>query len=302
MLRGIDVSHWNEITDYKAVKNAGVQFAIVKVNNTSATADKKLYTHIDGFKSAGIACNMGYSYCYANTKDKAILASNGFVALAKQVGIDYMWLDLEDAVVQNLGSTLIDIINVYKSVAETNGLKFGIYTYSYFYNAFLKPYLSELQHIPFWIARYPNQLEQSITGSMPTTASLPKDVIVSGWQYSSKGVVNGIKGYVDLNVWYSDDTVSDGTYIEISTDHNPFTEPTTDCTVGTLGNNANWVLWYLWRFGKLTDKYGNPDSTLINGTYTKQTAEIVKDVQSLLGLTVDGIVGNQTRSIWKKLA
>jgi murein L,D-transpeptidase YcbB/YkuD len=72
--------------------------------------------------------------------------------------------------------------------------------------------------------------------------------------------------------------------------------------VGTLGNDANWVLWYLWRFGKLLDANGQPDSTQINAVYGKDTAKKVKEVQELLGLKVDGIVGKQTRSIWKKIA
>lgn len=33
MKRGIDVSRWNAIRDYDALKRSGVEFAIVKVNN-----------------------------------------------------------------------------------------------------------------------------------------------------------------------------------------------------------------------------------------------------------------------------
>ena len=33
MKRGIDVSRWNVIKDYDALKRSGVEFAIVKVNN-----------------------------------------------------------------------------------------------------------------------------------------------------------------------------------------------------------------------------------------------------------------------------
>jgi peptidoglycan hydrolase-like protein with peptidoglycan-binding domain len=180
-------------------------------------------------------------------------------------------------------------------------MAFGIYTYSDYYNRYIKPYINQLKDIPFWIARYPSATkEMSLTDSVPDKSNLPSGIDISGWQYSSKGKVDGITGYVDLNVWYENNTISVDT-TTITADKNPFTEPTVNCTVGTLGNDANWCLWYLWRFGYLTTN-GQPDSTLINGVYGKDTAEIVKTVQKLLGLTADGIVGKQTRSVFKKLA
>jgi peptidoglycan hydrolase-like protein with peptidoglycan-binding domain len=139
-----------------------------------------------------------------------------------------------------------------------------------------------------------------ITDSVPNTKNLPTGISISGWQYSSKGKINGITGYVDLNVWYENKTVKTTT-TTITADNNPFTEPVSTCKVGTLGNDANWCLWYLWRFGYLKTN-GQPDSTLINGVYGKDTAELVKTIQKLLGLTVDGKVGKQTRAIFKKLA
>jgi GH25 family lysozyme M1 (1,4-beta-N-acetylmuramidase) len=300
MSKGIDVAKWNTITDYNAAKKAGVEFAIVKVINSSNTADSSFVKHVTGFRNAGIPCNMGYTYSYANSETKATTSANAFVKYAKEQGINYMWLDLEDTCMRGLGSKLVNIINIYKKIAENNGMSFGIYTYAYYYTAYIKPYISQLKNIPFWIARYPSTKDMKITDSVPDKSNLPSGIDISGWQYSSKGVINGIKGYVDLDIWYENKTVSTAT-TTISTAKNPFTEPTTNCKVGTLGNDANWCLWYLWRFGYLTTN-GQPDNTLINGVYGKDTAEIVKTVQKLLGLTADGIVGKQTRAVFKKLA
>jgi GH25 family lysozyme M1 (1,4-beta-N-acetylmuramidase) len=299
-MKGIDVAKWNVITDYAAVKKAGVEFAIVKVINKSNTADSLLNEHVAGFKSAGIPCYMGYTYSYSNTETKATVAANAFVKYAKELGIIYMLLDLEDACTMGLGIKLVPIINIYKKIAENNGMSFGIYTYAYYYNTYIKPYISQLKDIPFWIARYPSTKDMKITDSVPNTKNLPTGISISGWQYSSKGKINGITGYVDLNVWYENKTVKTTT-TTITADNNPFTEPESTCKVGTLGNDANWCLWYLWRFGYLKTN-GQPDSTLINGVYGKDTAELVKTIQKLLGLTVDGKVGKQTRAIFKKLA
>jgi GH25 family lysozyme M1 (1,4-beta-N-acetylmuramidase) len=300
-MKGIDVAKWNAITDYAAVKKAGVEFAITKVINKSNTNDSLLYTHIKGFKAAGIPCNMGYTYSYADTTAKAATAATAFVKYAKDVGIDFMWLDLEDTCMRGLGQKLVNIIKEYYAIANAGGLDFGIYTYASYYTSYIKPYISQLNGIPFWIARYPSTKEMKITDSVPDTKNLPTGISISGWQYSSKGKINGIKGYTDLDVWYENKTIKT-IATTITADNNPFTEPTNDCKIGTLGNDANWVLWYLWRFGKLLDSKGNPDSTQIDGHYTLTTAAIVKEVQKQLGLTSDGIVGIKTRAVFKKLA
>lgn len=45
--KGIDIAKWNKVTDYKAVRNAGVQFAIVKVINSSNKPDSCFREHVN---------------------------------------------------------------------------------------------------------------------------------------------------------------------------------------------------------------------------------------------------------------
>ena len=298
--KGIDISTWNVIKDYKAVKNAGVEFAVLKVNNTNSTPDKRFAEHVAGCKSAGIPVIGGYNYCYATTKEKAKIAADGFVQIAKPKGVDTMILDLEDASIRGLGSKIVDIINVYRDFAKSAKMKFIIYTGGHFYNPCLKPYANEIKDIPIWWARYPSTADKKITDPVPVTQNLPKDVKLCGWQYSSKGVINGAVGYVDLNVWYEETTVTN-TEKEITAQFNPFTEPEYNVKLGALGNDANYVEWYLWRFGKFTDKNGAPDQTQIDGVIGVEDVQKIKEVQALLGLTADGIVGKVTRSVWKKI-
>lgn len=98
--KGIDIAKWNKITDYKAVRDAGVQFAIVKVINSQNKPDSRFYEHINGMNSAGLPITDGYTYLYANTKDKSKKSANAFVETAKPKGINTMWLDLEDNAVK----------------------------------------------------------------------------------------------------------------------------------------------------------------------------------------------------------
>ena len=51
----------------------------------------------------------------------------------------------------------------------------------------------------------------------------------------------------------------------------------------------------------LPDSVGQADATKINGIFDAGTKRQVKEVQALLGLAADGIVGKITRSVWKKV-
>lgn len=298
--KGIDIAKWNKITNYQSVKSAGVKFAIVKVINASNKPDGRFYNHVAGCNSVGLPIIAGYTYSYTNTEDKARKAADAFVEVGAPKGIDTMVLDLEDASMMHLGSKIVKIIDIYRQTAQSAGMDFLIYTGGHFYNPCLKPYIKEIKDIPIWWARYPSTRDKTITASVPDDKYLPEGIELCGWQYSSKGVVNGIVGYVDLNVWYrGEHVVNIGT--EITPQYNPFTEPISNVKLGTMGNDANWVQWYLWRFGKYVDAKGQADSTKIDGIIGIDSEQKIKEVQALLGLDPDGIVGKITRATWKKI-
>ena len=81
----------------------------------------------------------------------------------------------------------------------------------------------------------------------------------------------------------------------ITTEHNPFAEPTTIVKTGSRGESVKWVQWYLWRFG-LISKAG------IDGIFGNNTDAAVREAQKRLKLIQDGKVGPETRRSWKKLA
>lgn len=299
-MKGIDIAIWNKVTNYQSVKNAGVEFAIVKVINSSNKPDSRFHEHVSGLNSTGIPVTGGYTYSYANTEDKARKAAEAFVETAKPKGIDAMWLDLEDKSMMGLGSKIVRIIDIYRMFAKSADMKFGIYTGAQFYNPYLKPYAKEIKDIPIWWARYPYTKDYTIQTDIPNSKYLPAGMELAGWQYSSKGVIPGIQGYTDLNVWYGKDPF-ENIQREIPVEYNPFTEPEANVKLGKTGNDADWVLWYLWRFGKLVDGQGKPDTKLINGVIDVDTVQKIKEVQALLGLDADGIVGKITRATWKKI-
>ena len=291
----IDVSRWNQL-NYDAVKKAGINRAIVKVNNAGNVPDARFYEHMNGFRSVEIEVHDGYNYSYANTEYKARKASESFVNIAEPKGIDFMWLDLEDACMRGLGSKILNIINIYRETAELAGMRFGIYTGASFYNPCLKPYEKELVDIPFWWARYPSTKDRIITDPIPDPKNLPRNLDLDGWQHSSKLRIDGCKGYLDLNVWFEGNTFRNKLE-EIPVEYNPFDEPIGNVTLGTMGEAACWVRWYLWRFGM----FGNVDSSVVYGMITEDIVALIIKVQILLGLEPDGIVGKCTKALWRKI-
>lgn len=298
--RVIDLSGWNAVTSYPAVKAAGVDEAILKVIGKTLSADKRFKEHYYGCTRAGIKVIGGYTYCYANTTAKAKTAAAAYVRTCKGM-VDKLWLDLEDKVMMGLGSRIVDIIKIYQTAAQSAGMGFGIYTGTSFYTSYIKPYIKQLAGIEFWFARYPRTKTYGVLETAPGEPGkyLPAGVPIAGWQFTSCGQVPGINGRVDLSDWYY--TESQTSTADIPVDKCPHKEPTITIKLGSTGEGANWVLWYLWRFGMMLDANGKPDGARINGYIGQADETAIKQAQTVLGLKADGKVGSATRAAFKKV-
>lgn len=74
---------------------------------------------------------------------------------------------------------------------------------------------------------------------------------------------------------------------------NPYPTPTVNVKKGSKGNNVRWVQWELKRLGYDIGKYG------IDGSFGSATDKAVRAFQKKHKLTVDGIVGKNTRAALK---
>ena len=198
--KGIDVSGWNVVADYNAAAADNVEFAILKVIRKDLNPDKLFETHWEGFRKAGVPIIGVYNYSYANTVTKARSDAMRVVEVLAGRKVK-VWMDVEDAVLRGLAGKLVDIINAYAEVIVEAGLEFGVYTYLSFYNSYLKLYADKLPY-SFWIARYPSsqQIDNDVDPDLTKCPDIGK--YIEGWQYSSAGIVNGINGRVDLDIWY----------------------------------------------------------------------------------------------------
>ena len=298
---GADFAQWNPIKDMAKAKAAGLEFAILKVINKSNNPEKAYKEHLAKCQAAGVPVIAGYTYSYASTVEKAKVAADAFIKTAAG-DIDTMVLDLEDVTMTGLGHRIVDIIMTYKSLAEQAGLKFVIYTGASYYNPCLRPFANEIAEIPIWWARYPSTASKTLNSKLPGMKYLPAiPNQMLGWQYSSKGSVPGIEGYVDLNIWFMDIVDTTGAADnKITVELNNYMEPTTLVKLGSIGEGAKWVQWYLWRFGLLTNANGEPNASRINGNIDSDCVLAIKESQRRLGVHADGIVGPVTRAVYKK--
>ena len=216
-IKGIDVSAYNTITDYQAVKNDGVQFAILKIIRKDLNLDKLFETHLNGFNKVGLSVIGVYNYSYATTVAKAKSDATTVVKYLNKYNIPKtttVYMDVEDKCQKGLGQLLIDMVNAYQEVIETSGYKFGLYTGLSFWNSYIKPYKSSLKCNTEWIARYKRGYEQMRFAENPEESSKPNiGTSIEGYQYTSSGIVNGIKGNVDLNILYNTSTITSSTTI-----------------------------------------------------------------------------------------
>lgn len=286
---GVDLSTYN-VVDWNKVSRPEIDFAILKIIRKDLTPDKKFESHWNGCQKTGILVQGVYNYSYATTTSKAIRDAKKVLEVLNGRKV-MVWLDVEDKCQQGIGTKLISIINAYAEVIKGAGLEFGVYTGLSFYNTYIKPYGGV--KYPLWIARYGRN-----NGKMDAKYQ-PQVPGMIGWQYTSKGRVLGISGYVDMNVWYKEIS---GISVAPSDAFNPYPEPTRVLykkTVRMRGDDVKWLQWELIRHGCLPE-YNSKGNSNVDGILGNDTSNAIYKFQRNSGISVDGKAGVVTRQFLKK--
>lgn len=199
---GIDVSD-NVTVDWAKAGLSGVMFAVLRSVRRSGKEDFQFAANIAGCRLYGILVQI-YKYTYATTVEAAILEAQQVVALAQKYGFKgKVWWDVEDRdTLYPLGKTLLtQCILAAQQVIEAAGLEFGIYTGEYVYR---EQWFDFSQFTcDLWGARWPAGNTEVNYGWIPDESLKPNlGREISGWQFSSRGLLDGISGYVDLDVFY----------------------------------------------------------------------------------------------------
>lgn len=206
MLKGIDVSDNQGVINWSKVKNAGVQFAILRSVRRSGAADKQLANNIKGCLENGIPFDF-YKYAYATTEADSEREAREVVNELKKLGIVpskdiIIWHDVEDNIQTALSTSKLTRICIsFKKVIENAGYTYGLYMGKYDFEKG-EVDVSQLGDIKVWIARYYDGYTLKSFSEKPNEKYKPNVKNLWGWQYTSSGRVDGIVGNVDLNIAY----------------------------------------------------------------------------------------------------
>ena len=197
---GIDVSYWDAGIDWPKVRATGQRFVFVKATEGNTYQDPTYDDNWFGAKSAGLLRG-AYHFFHCNIDPKK--QADNFINYVKSFndnGELAPVLDLEthDNVKKE---KIIPAVKTYLDLIEAAFGKKPIIYSGYF---FLQDYLSEAgggppmwaKDYPLWIAQYPNQYTPGMSPLLPR--GWFKWTI---WQYSEKGVVNGINADVDMDLF-----------------------------------------------------------------------------------------------------
>ena len=199
---GIDVSSYQQNIDWQAVKADGVEFAILRIGyrgyeTGQLTEDKYFRRNLEGAKAAGIETGV-YFFSQALTSEEALEEAEYVINLLAETGAELAFPVVFDWE-----------FPTDEDPARTDGMAGGIQTaccrafcdrikeagfkpmyYSTINTAIFRYDMGELSDIPLWLADYNRTCNFTYDYKM--------------WQYSCSGVVDGIEGLVDFNIWITE--------------------------------------------------------------------------------------------------
>lgn len=193
---GIDVSKWNGDIDWDKVKNAGVQFAIIRAGyrgsvTGSLVQDIYFDANMKGAKNSGIPVGV-YFFTQATNEVEAVEEASAVLKWVKEYDITYpIFIDTEGAGGNGRADgldadTRTLVCEAFCRTIENAGYEAGVYASRNWYNNNL--HAEKLEDYYIWLAEY---------RSVPLYQGYYRM-----WQYSSKGRIDGVEGNVDMNVMY----------------------------------------------------------------------------------------------------
>ncbi len=191
MKKGIDVSKYQGNIDWEKVKNAGIEFAVIRAGygKFDFQKDEKFEQNYSGAKNAGIPVG-AYHYSYAKTVEDARLEAEVFLNWIRGKQFEYpVALDIEEKAQSDKGRQFVsDVIRAFCETVENAGYYVCVYSNKYWYDNFIDDDCKKKYDA--WVAQWADSNTYAGNYGM--------------WQYSSQGSVDGISGRTDLDEAYKD--------------------------------------------------------------------------------------------------
>jgi len=184
-VKGIDVSHYQDVIDWKSIAESGIFFVFVKATEGMTLKDKLFNRNWERIKREGI--RRGAYHFFRPTISAEMQAKHFSESVELEMGDFPPILDVEVLDGVSKKELLIGVHAWLVHAEMEYGVKPIIYSNQNFYNKYLK---NGFKDYPLWIARY------SIRE--PRLKDHSKWIF---WQYTSTGRINGIDGMTDFNVF-----------------------------------------------------------------------------------------------------
>lgn len=200
-IKGIDVSAWNGNIDWKTVADYGMGFAILRITEKGNKTDSTFEQNYKGCTQHGIPVGV-YKYSYAKSPAQAEQEAESVLKVLNKRQLNFpVFYDLEWKEQRVLSKQTIEkIAKAFLSKIAKAGYMVGIYCNADWYQNVLT---TDLKKYDCWVARYPSSDNGGIQERLRPDFGI-------GWQYSSKGHVDGVNGNVDMNVFYKNYKKTEG--------------------------------------------------------------------------------------------
>ena len=197
VLRGIDVSEFQNTINWKSVAADGIDFAIIRVGGRLMQSgglyeDKRFRENLDGALAAGLKVGV-YFFSQAITEEEGLEEAEFVLSLidgydlSMPVVMDWERLGGTDVRTYGVGADKVTAAALaFCGAVEEAGYRPMLYMNSYC--GYTKFDLRDLTDVEFWFAEYENVPSFRYHFSM--------------WQYSAQGRVKGIQGNVDMNLYF----------------------------------------------------------------------------------------------------
>lgn len=192
---GIDVSKYQTGINWTKVKNSGINFVMIRCGyrgyGSGVLVEDSMYrSHISGAKAAGLRVGV-YFFSQAITEAEAVEEASMAVSLAKKYGINMpIAIDSEYAAggrgrADGLSkSARTAITKAFCDTVKSAGYTPMVYASKAWFSDHLN--VSALSSYRIWVAHYSDKC--GYTGTYHI------------WQNTDKGKVDGVPGYVDMNI------------------------------------------------------------------------------------------------------
>lgn len=197
-LRGVDVSEYQGVIDWKAAADDGIQFAIIRAGYRGYTEgglneDIFFRDNMEGASAAGIKTGV-YFFSQAVTPLEAEEEADYVLSLLDgfhtELPVFYDWERIGDSDTSRssrmTGEQITDNCLAFCTKIEDAGYESGVYFYRSL--GYLEYKLDRLKNLTFWVAAPGDYDDFYYEHSI--------------WQYSYTGQVDGMAGSVDLNILF----------------------------------------------------------------------------------------------------